>query len=281
MNVRKSTILFCFIFAACLFAIASSEAVAKPEFFAANCGACHANDSATCDGCHKHGPKNMSATTDLVQYQPGQTVTVMFGGGTEGGWIGARLYNEYGVEVARSTGPSGSGDDGTQNPALEFPVMLSAGAPTVPGWYAWSVSWYGAPYDGGNPTSYPLVEENILTNWFEVVGTGGNPLTTISCFTPANESVLASPPTFTWEGDGGTNNVYAVDLSFDYTFASYWSTYNNMGQTITGTSWTPSAALWSQIPSGSYIYWRVRGADLAQSPLNIINGTQVWWFYKM
>jgi hypothetical protein len=282
MKIKKTTfVLLCCLLTVCFVALASHDAMAKPEFFAANCASCHTDDNATCDGCHHHGPQSMSATTDLTQYQPGQTVTVMFGGGTRGGWIGARLYNEYSVEVARSTGPTGTGDDGVSNPALAFPVVLTAAAPTTPGWYQWNVAWYGSPYDNGNPVAYPMVEESVPTNYFEVVGTGGGPLSAVNCMTPPNESVLASPPTFSWEAVGGTNNAFAVDLSFDYTFGSYWSTYNNLHQPIYGTSWTPSAALWSKIPSGSYVYWRVRGADTAQSPLNIITGTQVWWFYKM
>ncbi len=205
----------------------------------------------------------------------------MFGGGSRGGWIRAILYDEDAVEVARSTGPSGTGDDGASNPALEFPTLLSAAAPVAPGLYQWSVSWYGSPYDSGNPTVSPHVETNVFTNTFEVISTGGGPLTAVTYLTPPNESVLASPPTFSWAGDGGANNAFAVDLSLDWTFGSYWSTFNNLRQTITGTSWTPSATLWSAIPSGSYVYWRVRGADLDQTPLNIITGTQVWWLYKM
>jgi hypothetical protein len=38
--------------------------------------------------------------------------------------------------------------------------------------------------------------------------------------------------------------------------------------------------LWNYIPPGSYVYWRVRGADLAVTPLTVITGDDVWWFYK-
>ena len=105
-------------------------------------------------------------------------------------------------------------------------------------------------------------------------------LTTISCLSPANESVLSSAPTFTWMGDGGANNRFAVDLSYDWTFSWYWSTFQNMHHPIAAESWTMPQPLWNFIPSGSYVYWRVRGADLAITPLTIITGADVWWFYK-
>jgi subtilisin-like proprotein convertase family protein len=105
-------------------------------------------------------------------------------------------------------------------------------------------------------------------------------LTQINCVSPANESILSSPPTFTWSAYGGTNNIFAVDLSLSYPIAGYWSTYENLGLQITDSGWTPSASQWDAIPSGSFVYWRVRGANLAYSPLTIIMSDEVWWFYK-
>jgi hypothetical protein len=105
-------------------------------------------------------------------------------------------------------------------------------------------------------------------------------LTQINPISPANESVLFSRPTFVWAADGGTNNVFAVDFSFSYPMISYFSTYENLGQLIAETSWTPSTSLWARVPSGSYVYWRVRGADLDVSPLSIVYGDPVYWFYK-
>jgi hypothetical protein len=105
-------------------------------------------------------------------------------------------------------------------------------------------------------------------------------LTQINCLSPANESVLGSAPTFAWMCVGGTNNRFAVDLSLDWTFSWYWSTYENLHQPISAESWAMPTALWNFIPSGSYIYWRVRGADLDVTPLSIVTGDDVWWFYK-
>ena len=340
MKFKVTSIILCCLLVAGMSFIIPNESVAKPEYFDQSCSSCHYDDTPTCDGCHKHGKKNLTATTDLDQYQPGQNVTVMFGGGERGGWIRAILSNELGNEVDRVSGPTGMGDDGTQNPLLELPVNLSAAAPTAPGFYAWDVSWYGSPYDGGNPTVSPHVEVSVPTNQFEVVaaactdadgdgyedsacnpnpGNGGgdcddtNPLvnpgmaeicgdgldndcdglydsndpdcaapglTQISCMLPANELVISAAPTFSWNVDGGSNNVYAVDLSLDYTFGSYWSTFNNLHRVINGNNWTMPGTLWDRVPSGSYVYWRVRGADLDVAPLTIITGNEVWWFYK-
>ncbi len=91
---------------------------------------------------------------------------------------------------------------------------------------------------------------------------------------------MYSPPTFSWEADGGTRNVFAVDFNLSYPSTSYWSTYENLGALITSYSWTPSSELWDRIPSGNYVYWRVRGANLDSAPLNIVCGDYDWWFYK-
>jgi len=39
------------------------------------------------------------------------------------------------------------------------------------------------------------------------------------------------------------------------------------------------ATLWNLIPSGSQIFWRVRGADLAVTPLKVINSAEIWSFF--
>jgi hypothetical protein len=106
------------------------------------------------------------------------------------------------------------------------------------------------------------------------------PLDHINLLLPLNESILVSPPTFSWTPDGGTNNVFAVDLSLTYPITSYWSTYENLGELIPGATWSPSGSLWNVIPPGSFVYWRVRGADLDQAPISVIFSDEVWWFYK-
>jgi hypothetical protein len=38
--------------------------------------------------------------------------------------------------------------------------------------------------------------------------------------------------------------------------------------------------LWNRIPSGERIYWRVRGADLSDTPLTVVYSDEVWNFHK-
>ncbi|MBI5117115.1 right-handed parallel beta-helix repeat-containing protein [Candidatus Poribacteria bacterium] len=105
-------------------------------------------------------------------------------------------------------------------------------------------------------------------------------LTQINLLSPANQSVLSSAPTFTWTADGGASSVYAVDLSYSANFSSYWSTYNNMHQLIDQTSWTMPASIWNKIPHGKLVYWKVRGADLDHTPLEVIYSVEVRSFNK-
>lgn len=104
-------------------------------------------------------------------------------------------------------------------------------------------------------------------------------LTQIHLATPANESVLTVAPTFTWTADGGTNNGYAVDVAFD-AGGPYYSTFENMGLILDEPTWTMDAAVWSLIPSGSYVYWKVRGADMDITPLTPVESDEIWRFYK-
>ena len=105
------------------------------------------------------------------------------------------------------------------------------------------------------------------------------PLSAIHLATPANESVLASPPTFSWTPDGGTNNTYAVDLAFEVT-GPYLSTRERLRLVINEPTWTMPENIWNLIPSGSFIFWRVRGADLDAAPPTIIFSTEVFFFFK-
>jgi hypothetical protein len=152
--------------------------VASPGYFSDYCVACHSDDTATCDGCHAHGvyedasrtKRNLTATTDLDRYAPGQTVTVTFSGGDQTGWVRASLVDENDIEVDRITGPTETGDDGSGAGYLQFPVILEAPAPATPGFYTWKAAWYGCLFDVDNLTldhDYVL-DEIVSTNTFEV-----------------------------------------------------------------------------------------------------------------
>lgn len=104
-------------------------------------------------------------------------------------------------------------------------------------------------------------------------------LSTLSCLAPANEAVISSAPAFKWTADGGSNNYYAVDMSLNY-LPPIYSTFDTFHITITDQSWTMAQYMWDYIPTGSYVYWRVRGADVDVTPLSIVTGGDLYWFYK-
>ena len=100
-------------------------------------------------------------------------------------------------------------------------------------------------------------------------------LTELHCATPANESIMGSAPTFTWTTDGGANNAFVVDMALSVDGPYYTS------PVIRGeTHWTMPQAWWDAIPSGSYVFWYARGADLDAVPLSIIYSDEFWFFYK-
>jgi hypothetical protein len=104
--------------------------------------------------------------------------------------------------------------------------------------------------------------------------------TRMRLLSPANESTLYGPPTFTWDSGDGGNNAFAVDLSFVNPMTWYWSTYENMRRPLYSTNWTTPNQLWNRIPSGSYVYWRVRGANTRENPMTVSTTDEVWSFYK-
>jgi hypothetical protein len=137
----------------------------------------------------------------------------------------------------------------------------------------------------GVPEGVPYAADNrkTLNNTATTVGNFrqsvvANPLTSINLMSPAVFATPFSRPTFIWTADGGANNAFAVDFSQSVS-GPYWSTYENMGILVTNTSWTMPRNVWNQVPTG-YIYWKVRGADRNESPLNIISSDEIFWFYK-
>jgi hypothetical protein len=100
-------------------------------------------------------------------------------------------------------------------------------------------------------------------------------LSQINCGDPANETAAYSPQTFAWTTNGGSNNMFVVDMAFSLSGPYYTSAVIH-GE----THWTMPDSWWDRIPSGSFVYWRVRGADLDVTPLNIIYSDELWWFYK-
>lgn len=117
------------------------EARAKPSFFSSRgCITCHsAPTAATCAGCHQHSGSLVATKDKTTSYAPGETVTItLTASGARPGWIGARLYDQAGNEIARSAGSQ----SGTGSSAL-YPAVLSAPAPDRAGTYTWRIAYFG------------------------------------------------------------------------------------------------------------------------------------------
>ncbi len=104
-------------------------------------------------------------------------------------------------------------------------------------------------------------------------------LTQVHLLYPDDQATLSSPPAFAWIPNGGGDNVFAVDASLTPTFSAYWSSYEDLSELIHDASWTPPLSVWNRLPDRR-IYWRVRGADLDVSPIDIITSDEVWSFFK-
>ncbi|NTW60920.1 MAG: choice-of-anchor D domain-containing protein, partial [Nitrospirae bacterium] len=187
-----------------VFLVSGNQASASSSYYSdrsrsgianASCADCHGAAS-TCNGCHAHGVHSSSAKSDLkltaatdkASYHAGDPVSVTVNGGYRTGWVRVILYNgdptQGGTELARSTGPNGTGG----GPA--FPITLQVQAPTTPGTYTFYASWYGNQYDksGGffgakwrpDPNNQGHGEEIVAVNAFTVVSTTPPPTPAIS-----------------------------------------------------------------------------------------------------
>lgn len=144
----------------------SSTAVSAPSpgpapyshFFASHCAPCHTDDSITCNGCHEHGKRYLTAYPDKSSYAPGEEVTITFTGGEEYGWLRGMLEDRDGTEIDRNTGPTLSGDDG--GPDVEFPMEFKGRAPGKAGTYTWTAVYYGNT-GTGHATASKTVTINV------------------------------------------------------------------------------------------------------------------------
>ena len=146
-------------FAALALGLSVCVAQAFPSYWNSYCAGCHTDDSPSCNGCHQHRG-SLSATKDKTQYDPGELVTITLNGGSQYGWVRGLLYDQDNVEIARRSGPSGTGDDGGAGDVV-FPVVMQAPAPAAPGTYAWKAAWFGHPNNGGSAHEEQRVTVNI------------------------------------------------------------------------------------------------------------------------
>ena len=231
--MKKTSILFVCMIALVAFVTWVPDADSRESYFTStpgqnlSCADCHVSASVTCAGCHAHGVHssnakndiNVIAITDFLTYAPGETVTVSISGGSRDGWVRTILYDETGAEVNRSTGPTGDGD----GPQFFGPIDLTAPAPTAPGTYTWTASWYGNEFDltevGGttifgpnwrpDTTNPGHGEEIVETNSFEVVAGNTAPVAVDDPVntTPVNTSIDIDVLDNDTDADGDTLTV--------------------------------------------------------------------------
>jgi len=99
-------------------------------------------------------------------------------------------------------------------------------------------------------------------------------LTRINLLDPPNFAALSELPTFSWTADGGTNNVYSLDIGFSAT-GPFWT-----HKSIYATEWVMPPIFWRVLPTGKEIYWRVFGVDLDQPSSATIVSDETWIFSK-
>ena len=99
-------------------------------------------------------------------------------------------------------------------------------------------------------------------------------LTQISLEAPTHQEYLYAAPVLKWMPNGGTNDAFIVDLAVPG-LIPLWS-----GPVVYDTLWLMPVYVWDAIPYSSDVYWRVRGADLDQTPLTIVTSDEVWTFRK-
>ena len=131
--------------------------------------------------------------------------------------------------------------------------------------------WEGADIAGStqNPEYITMDADKSVTAVFVP-----QPLSRITLIYPGDGAVLFLAPTFDWSADAGANNAFKVDMALSLSGPVYSSplTYHD--------NWTIPTAPWNKVPSGTYVYWRVRGADLDHEPLTIITSDEVRGFFK-
>lgn len=195
----------------------------RPDFFTNRCAACHSNDNPSCIGCHHHGAPS-SASTDKTVYRPGETVTVTMAGSSRGTWARALLYSQTDQELDRITGPTNSGDDGTEVATDQYPFTLTGPAPAQAGNYTWQAAWWGARNDRDMSDTR---EVRVTTNQFSVVvPTGSITIDGGAAFTSSTTVAL----TLSAQVSGGS--IAQMRFSNDEVTWSGWEAY------ATAKTWT-------------------------------------------
>jgi hypothetical protein len=273
-KLKRLSVLFLLTIAGIgAFQFYGANAHAQSSYFSGRgCTGCHATPVAsTCAGCHHHSGTLTATKNKTTSYAPGETVTItLTASGARSGWIGARLYDQTGAEIARSTGTqSGMGSSAT------FPAALSAPAPATAGTYTWRMAYYGnqdgtgtgdvhseksvnvsitvaAPVDATAPTvntfTMPATASSVTVpvsafTATDVVGVTGYMITTSATApTAATPGWSATAPTTATAGAAGTVTFYAwakdaagnVSTSLSANTTITLVTQNTLSVTLTG-----------------------------------------------
>jgi len=222
------------------------NAQAQSSYFSARgCTDCHSAPVATtCAGCHHHSGSIAATPNKTTAYAPGETVTVtLSASGARTGWIGVRLYDQTGAEIARSTGTqSGMGGSAT------YPAALSAPAPATPGAYTWRIAYFGN--EDGTGTGDVHSEKSVNVS-FTVASATDTTVPVVSAFTlPATATSLTVPvSSFTANDNAGvTGYLVTTSSSVPLVSAAGWTAASPASVTapaagaVTFYAWAKDAA---------------------------------------
>ncbi len=245
----------------------ASDASAQSTYFATYCTSCHAASPSTCNGCHSHGTHsnstknviNVAGTTSKASYAPGELVNVTLTGGYRTGWIRGLLFDQNGVELARSTGTASGGMGGGPG----YPIVLNSPAPSTPGTYTWKVAWYGNQYDASSsifgagwtpdPNNPNHGMEVVSANSFTVVAMVDTMAPTMTGFSiPATSSSLTVPISSMMATDDTAVTGYLVNESATAPLATVagWSASAPASYTFS-TAGTKTLYAWAKDAAGN------------------------------
>ncbi|MBL0226077.1 MAG: hypothetical protein IPQ16_11050 [Geobacteraceae bacterium] len=248
-NFRKASMQFFLALALvaaplAAFQLQGTEAMAQSSYFSSRgCTGCHSTPvAASCAGCHEHSGNLTATKNKTTSYAPGETVTVtLTSSGARSGWIGVRLYDQSGVEIARSAGnQSGMGGSATFG-ALS---AVSAPAPAAAGSYTWRIAYLGNENGNGSGDVHSELSVNV-------------PFTVASVAPPAD--TVAPVVTFTLPATATnlTILVSSFTASDNVAVTGYMITTSSSTPAASAAGWTASApaSVIAAVGSNTYYAW--------------------------
>jgi len=244
-SVRKASMQFFLALALvaaplAAFQLLGTEAMAQSSYFSSRgCTDCHsAPVASTCAGCHEHSGSLTATKNKTTAYAPGETVTItLTSSGARSGWIGVRLYDQTGAEIARSAG-SQSGMGGS----AVYPAVLSAPAPATAGSYTWRIAYLGNENGEGGGDVHSEKSVNV-------------PVTVASAAPPADTA--APVVTFTLPATATSLTVPVANLSATDNVAVTGYLVNKVATppAASATGWTAAAPASVTAVAGSNTFY--------------------------